>query len=296
VLLLAAAVPSLAVAAPIDDAKQHFAAGKQAFERGEYEVALAEFQKANELAPAPSLLYNMGKTYEALGRYKDAAFAFDKYLEAYGAPQNDEDKTFQENLRARIASDRARPDRAAGQPYQQPPQQYGQQPPYGQQPYQQPPYGQQPYPNNYYPPPQYGYPYQMQPSTYRINKTDLLLEASSRRNRALGMIITGLVLDVIGLAIMIDGFADPHGDGVFSNNYGAVNYFEDWLGASFVLVGITLWGPGIPYYARSSRRIAEINRMPDGPAPQGTLFITPTALQAGLGPRPAMFTLPPIRF
>ena len=95
-------VPSLAAAAPnLEEAKQHFAAGKQAFERGEYEAALAEFQKANEIAPAPSLLYNMGKTYEALGRFKDAAYAFDRYLQDYGAPQNDEDKQFQENLRAR---------------------------------------------------------------------------------------------------------------------------------------------------------------------------------------------------
>ncbi|HZS39646.1 MAG TPA: tetratricopeptide repeat protein, partial [Polyangia bacterium] len=74
-------IPSIAAAAPdMEAAKAHFAAGKQAFERGEYETALAEFQQANAIAPAPSLLYNMGKTYEALGRYKDAAFAFDRYL------------------------------------------------------------------------------------------------------------------------------------------------------------------------------------------------------------------------
>src|ERR1700747_3288737 len=102
-------VTSAAVRADnLEEAKAAFAAGKQAFERGEYEAALKQFQRANLLAPAPSLSYNIGKTYEALGRFNDAALAYERYLELAGTPQTDEDKQFQETLRARIQADKKR--------------------------------------------------------------------------------------------------------------------------------------------------------------------------------------------
>ena len=65
-------------------------------------TALAPYQRANMILPAPNLYYNIGATYERLGRYQEAALAFDKYFELAGPPQNDEDKDFQdEAARAR---------------------------------------------------------------------------------------------------------------------------------------------------------------------------------------------------
>lgn len=298
-------LPAAVSAAPLDEAKGHFAAGKTAFERGQYETALAEFLKAYELAPAPSLLYNMGKTYEELGRYREAASAFEKYLVDYGAPQNDEDKQFQENLRARIASDRGRPDRGGPpqQGYQPPQPQQGYQPPQGypaqpQQGYQYPP---QQYPPNYYPPQQYGYQYQAQPTTYRITKNDLMAEAAGRRNRAIALIVVGTVLDVIGIAVLVDGLVDAHTyDGFTGDAYiGGVNYVEDWIGASMIVVGITLWAPGIGSYARATRRMREVSRMPD-PAlmPQAKSGFLPStyAQESGRMPQAVMFSTPAIRF
>src|SRR5437868_5941908 len=97
-------------AAPIDDAKKAFAEGKAAFERGEYEKALSAYQRANMILPAPNLYYNIGATYERLGRYQEAALAFDKYFELAGAPTTDDEKAFQEKLRERSEADRKRPN------------------------------------------------------------------------------------------------------------------------------------------------------------------------------------------
>ena len=82
-------------AAPIDDAKRAFSDGKAAFERGDYETALSNYQRANLILPAPNLYYNIGATYEQLGRYHEAALAFDKYFEMAGVPQTDDDRSFQ---------------------------------------------------------------------------------------------------------------------------------------------------------------------------------------------------------
>src|SRR5512143_916040 len=137
-IVLAAALP--ARAAPIDDAKKAFAEGKAAFERGDYEAALTAYQRANMILPAPNLYYNICATYERLGRYQEAALAFDKYFEMAGAPTTDEDKDFQEKLHARAEADRKRQDVAPTrqEPAQPPPTVTP--PPYNRQPYYQQPY------------------------------------------------------------------------------------------------------------------------------------------------------------
>src|ERR1700690_2952877 len=86
-------------ATPIEDAKIAFQAGKDAFERGDYENALQNFSRANQLVPAPSLQYNIGNCQERLAHYQDAAAAFERYLELAGPPSGDDEKNFQEKLR-----------------------------------------------------------------------------------------------------------------------------------------------------------------------------------------------------
>ena len=83
-------------AAPIDDAKKAFGEGKAAFERGDYEHGAGAYQRANIILPAPNLYYNIGATYERLGRYQEAALAFDKYFELAGAPPATTTATFQD--------------------------------------------------------------------------------------------------------------------------------------------------------------------------------------------------------
>lgn len=55
--------------------------GIKAYKDGKYEEALAAYQRAAELAPTASGPYReMGKTYEALGREKEAQAAYQEYL------------------------------------------------------------------------------------------------------------------------------------------------------------------------------------------------------------------------
>src|SRR5207249_1752529 len=110
-LVIVCLAPCTASATPLEEAKAAFAAGKVAFERGDYDGALANFQRANLLAPAPSLSYNIGSTYEKLGRYHDAVLAFERYLELAGTPQDDQEREFQTTLKARIDIDRKTPDK-----------------------------------------------------------------------------------------------------------------------------------------------------------------------------------------
>ena len=55
--------------------------GIKAYKDGQYEEALAAYQRAAALAPTASGPYReMGKTYEALGREKEAQSAYQEYL------------------------------------------------------------------------------------------------------------------------------------------------------------------------------------------------------------------------
>ncbi len=253
--------PGLAHATPLDEAKAAFAAGKAAFEAGQFQTALAEFQRANRLVPAPNLQFNIGKTYEALGLYREAAAAFERYLEIKGAPDSDDETKFQDELRHRIVADRSR---AAAAARPRPPVEGQTQPP-EQPPAYQP--GYQPYQPTYYPPPQYSYPYQMQPQGWQPTRNELIAEAQGRRRRAVALIVVGLVLDVIGVALAADGFLNPHENDVFGGSaYNWANYTEDVIGISLIITGIPLWASGAASYVRANRRLLELG--PADAAPQ----------------------------
>jgi tetratricopeptide (TPR) repeat protein len=247
VVVLAAALP--ARAAPIDDAKKAFAEGKAAFERGDYEAALTAYQRANMILPAPNLYYNIGATYERLGRYQEAALAFDKYFEMAGTPASDEDKEFQEKLHARAEADRKRQDIA----------------PTKQEPVQQQQQQQQPPPATTAPP-YYRQPYYPQPAPYYLpppgpSREQRLKDARARRTRAIVLMAIGVPMSIVGIALVSWAVA-PSVDLSLGEEYG-----YGFLGFTFAVVGVTLWAPGAASFVKSSRDIKEYSKPEPTPQP-----------------------------
>lgn len=66
-LLLGLLVPSIASAAPKDDARRHFVAGYEAAQAKDFDTALEEFLIAQELYPRPAGYYNIARAYADLG-------------------------------------------------------------------------------------------------------------------------------------------------------------------------------------------------------------------------------------
>lgn len=64
-----------------------FEQGVARFRIGDYAAALVAFRDAYRLAPNPAVLYNVGQTYEALGRHGPAYQALERYVsESTGLP------------------------------------------------------------------------------------------------------------------------------------------------------------------------------------------------------------------
>jgi hypothetical protein len=228
-------------AAPIDDAKKAFAEGKAAFERGDYETALNAYQRANTILPAPNLYYNIGATYERLGRYQEAALAFDKFFEMAGAPTTDDDKEFQAKLRVRLEGDRKRQDVVTPAPQPQQPAQ--------PQPVNPPPSYRQPY---------YSQPYYLPPPG--PSREARLKEARARRTRAIVLMAIGVPMSVAGIAVTAWAFTAFPNDIDSEVGYG-------FLGITFGVVGVTLWAPGAASFVKSSHDIKEWSSQPE-PMPQ----------------------------
>jgi hypothetical protein len=85
--LLAVAVPTRA-AGDEGDARAHFDAGLKAFEEGEYDRAVVEFETAWKLKPHPDFLINIATTYERLYKPKEARETYERFL-AEAPPTSD---------------------------------------------------------------------------------------------------------------------------------------------------------------------------------------------------------------
>lgn len=76
-----------AAAAPANDdqvmaqAKQHFEAGRAAYNAGDYAGSIREFKQAEALRPSPILDYNIGLANEKLGKRRVAVKYYRRYLE-----------------------------------------------------------------------------------------------------------------------------------------------------------------------------------------------------------------------
>lgn len=68
----------------VSEARDHFMRGVELFQNAEHEAALAEFFRANELAPHYGLLYNIGLVQAHLQDYPAAVEALDRYLSEGG--------------------------------------------------------------------------------------------------------------------------------------------------------------------------------------------------------------------
>jgi hypothetical protein len=90
-----------------DEAKTRFLKGLDLFREGDYQAALIEFRRANELAPNYNVLYNIGQVYFQLTDYPNALTSLERYLKEGGdqvsAKRREEVQRDIDKLRARIA-------------------------------------------------------------------------------------------------------------------------------------------------------------------------------------------------
>ena len=104
-----AAAPATAAPVPSKaEARQRFDLGIRLFEKGENAAALAEFQRAYELIPNLTVLYNMGLVLAAMGRPVEALDALDKVLGEPKAPLSAEQRRHATEVRAEQATRVAR--------------------------------------------------------------------------------------------------------------------------------------------------------------------------------------------
>lgn len=78
--LAAAAEVRAAAPTPVEEARERFGRGVQLFHEGSLEAALAEFQKAHQLAPNYRLHYNIAQVQYELHNFVEALRSFWKYL------------------------------------------------------------------------------------------------------------------------------------------------------------------------------------------------------------------------
>jgi len=64
-----------------EEARMLFEAGRRAFDDGRFEEALGHFQRAYELSGRPQLLFNVASAFDRLGRKREGAEWYGRYLE-----------------------------------------------------------------------------------------------------------------------------------------------------------------------------------------------------------------------
>src|SRR4051812_28893535 len=69
-------------------AKQHFEAGRNAYNAGDYQTAIREFKAAEALRPSPILAYNIGLANEKLNKKRVALKYYKRYLEQMPSAPN----------------------------------------------------------------------------------------------------------------------------------------------------------------------------------------------------------------
>lgn len=90
------------------EAASRFKKGLELFKDGDYQAALIELRRANELAPNYNVLYNIGQVYFQLQDYPNAMHSLERYLQDGGkgvdAKRRAEVEKDIEKLKARVAN------------------------------------------------------------------------------------------------------------------------------------------------------------------------------------------------
>jgi tetratricopeptide (TPR) repeat protein len=115
----AAPAPAAAAAgnpedAALAEAKQHFEAGRNAYNAGDYVTAIKEFKAAEAQRPSPILSYNIGLANEKLGKRRVAVKYYKRYLEQQPNAANKAE--VDQRVRTLEADIAAQPPAAAAQP------------------------------------------------------------------------------------------------------------------------------------------------------------------------------------
>jgi hypothetical protein len=93
-----AAGPSDASASNVDQARVHFQRGTEFYKEGNYDAALAEFSKAQQIAPNYRLLYNIGQVQAERHDYVAAVRTLTDYLAQGGAEVPEDRLTVTSNV------------------------------------------------------------------------------------------------------------------------------------------------------------------------------------------------------
>ena len=79
-LVLALASPARGDESATEQARQHYVTGTQQYDLGHWDDSIREFEKAYELRPDPSFLYNLAQAYRRKGDTKRALDLYRNYL------------------------------------------------------------------------------------------------------------------------------------------------------------------------------------------------------------------------
>jgi hypothetical protein len=105
---LTASAQGTVTAAAQNEAASRFKKGLELFKDGDYQAALIELRRANELAPNYNVLYNIGQVYFQLQDYPNAMHSLERYLQEGGknvdAKRRAEVEKDVEKLKARVAN------------------------------------------------------------------------------------------------------------------------------------------------------------------------------------------------
>jgi tetratricopeptide (TPR) repeat protein len=77
-----AQTPTLPSDPDTEVATREFRRGSELYDVGRYEEAIAAFERAQEIKPAPDFDYNIARCYDRLGRWSDAVKFYERYLAA----------------------------------------------------------------------------------------------------------------------------------------------------------------------------------------------------------------------
>ncbi|MEP7126056.1 MAG: PEGA domain-containing protein [Byssovorax sp.] len=105
---LTASAQGTVTAAAQTEAASRFKKGLELFKDGDYQAALIELRRANELAPNYNVLYNIGQVYFQLQDYPNALHSLERYVQEGGkgidAKRRAEVEKDIDKLKARVAN------------------------------------------------------------------------------------------------------------------------------------------------------------------------------------------------